>query len=113
MSKEKSVSTETEFQGGLFPNYFSWEAQNHMAKMIGHMSIRLSDVQAGSSYTVVEIKGGLRVRQNLAKLGVLPGIEVTVEKEAGFRGGLLLDVEGRKVAVARSVATKILVKSSK
>lgn len=80
-----------------------------MAKVTRHMPVRLSDVQAGSSYTVIEIRGGLRVRQHLAKLGVLPGVKVTVKKEAGFRGGFLLDVEGQKVGVGRTVAAKVLV----
>ena len=77
------------------------------------MSLRLSDVQMGSSCVVIEIWGGLRVRRNLAKLGVLPGVEVTIENEAGFGGGFLLDVEGRKVGVGREVATKILVELRK
>lgn len=84
-----------------------------MTKVIGHMPVRLNDVQAGSPCTVVEIRGDLRVRQHLAGLGVLPGVEVTVEREAGFRGGLLLDVGGRKVGVRRTVAAKILVELSK
>ena len=84
-----------------------------MARVIGHMSVRLSDVQTGSSCTVLKIKGNLRVRQHLAKLGVLPGVEVVVQEEAGFGGGLLLDVEGEKVGVRRTVAAKVLVELRK
>lgn len=46
------------------------------------MSVKLSDVQAGSSCNLSEIKGDLRVRQHLAKLGVLLCVEVIVEREA-------------------------------
>lgn len=84
-----------------------------MARVIGHMSVRLSDVQTGSSCTVLKIRGSLRVRQHLAKLGVLPGIKVTVEKEAGFRGGLLLDIQGKKIGIGRTVAAKVLVELCK
>jgi len=45
LPKEKSASAETEFQGGLFLNYFGWGTEKHMAKMIGYMSIRLSDAK--------------------------------------------------------------------
>ena len=69
----------------------------------------LSDIQAGSSCIIAEIRGGLKVRQHLANLGVLPEVEVTVESKSGFGGGLLLNVEGRKVGVGRTVAAKILV----
>ena len=51
------------------------------------MSVKLSDVHVGSLCIVTDIRGGLRVRQYLAKLGVLPSVEVVVEREAGFRGG--------------------------
>jgi len=71
--------------------------------------IRLSSVRTGSLCTVVEIGGGIKVRQRIAKLGLLPGVEVTIEKKAGFNGGLLLNIEGRKVGVGRMVADKILV----
>ena len=70
---------------------------------------RLSSVRTGSPCTVVEIRGGIKVRQRIAKLGLLPGVEVTIEKKAGFNGGLLLNIEGRRVGVGRTVADKILV----
>lgn len=73
------------------------------------VTVRLSSVRTGSPCTVVEIGGGLKVRQRIAKLGLLPGVEVTIEKKAGFNGGLLLNIEGRKVGVGRTVADKILV----
>ena len=43
-----------------------------MRKGEEYMAIKLSNVQIGSACTVIEIKGGLRVRRYLAKLGVLP-----------------------------------------
>ena len=55
-----------------------------MAKVIVDMSVRLIGVQAGSSCTVTEIKGDLKVRQHLAKLSVFLGVEVIVEREAKF-----------------------------
>lgn len=77
-------------------------------------SIRvLSDVQAGSSCIVTEIRCGLRVRQRLANLGVFLGVEVTVESKSGFGGGLLLNIEGQRVGVGRTVAAKILVEPCK
>jgi len=75
-----------------------------------NISVKLSNAQAASSYVIIEIRGHLRVRQNLAKLGILPGVRVTVEKEAGFKGGLLLNINGQKIGIAKSVAKKIIVK---
>ena len=76
------------------------------------MAVKLSDVQVGSACTVIEIKGGLKVRRHLAKLGVLPGVKVTLERSAGFGGAFLLDVEGQKIGVRRDIAAKILVEAS-
>ena len=77
------------------------------------MPVRLSEVRAGSSCTIVEIAGGLRVRQHLAKLGVLLGVEIVVQEEAGSGGGLLLGVRGQKVGVRRTMAAKVLVELRK
>ena len=42
-------------------------------------------------------------------MGGLLDVGVTVKKEVGFEGGLLLDTAGQKVGVKRSVAAKVSV----
>jgi Fe2+ transport system protein FeoA len=44
---------------------------------------------------------------------VLPSVKVALGRKAGFRGALLLNVEGQKIGVEREVAAKILVEASK
>jgi len=73
------------------------------------MKVRLSEAHVGSIYFVIEIKGDIKVRQHLSKLGVLPGVKVKLENKAAFGGALLLSVEGKKVGVERRIADKILV----
>ena len=73
------------------------------------MKVRLSEARVGSVYLIIEIKGDIKVRQHLSKLGVLPGVKVKLENKAALGGALLLNVEGKKVGVERRIADKILV----
>lgn len=58
---------------------------------------------------VVEIEGGRGVRSHLASLGIRVGDWITVVERAPFRGPMLVEVDGTRVALGRGVASKIRV----
>jgi len=57
---------------------------------------------------VVAIRGGLRMKQRLADLGLNQGITIRVLNNSGH-GALILAVKDSRLAIGRGMANKILV----
>ncbi|MBP8718224.1 MAG: ferrous iron transport protein A [Candidatus Atribacteria bacterium] len=73
------------------------------------MIVNLADVKPGNKVRVVEIKGGLGIRQRLSCLGIHPGDLMIVQASGIMRGPVLVSIHDNKVALGRGVASKILV----
>jgi len=73
------------------------------------MVANLADVTPGSKVRVVEIRGGLGIRQRLSCLGIHPGDLMIVQASGIMRGPVLVSIHGNKVALGRGVASKIMV----
>jgi ferrous iron transport protein A len=58
---------------------------------------------------VIMIDGGQRVRSYLNTLGIHIGDWLTVVQRAPFRGPVLVEIHGTRVALGRGVASKIQV----
>ena len=58
---------------------------------------------------VVMIEGGHRVRAHLNTLGIHIGDWLTVVERAPFRGPVLVEVNGSRLALGRGIAAKIRV----
>ena len=58
---------------------------------------------------VILIEGGHGVRAHLNTLGIHIGDWLTVVERAPFRGPLLVEVNGTRVAIGRGVANKVQV----
>ena len=58
---------------------------------------------------VIMIDGGQRVRSYLNTLGIHIGDWLTVVQRAPFRGPVIVEVHGTRVALGRGVASKIRV----
>jgi ferrous iron transport protein A len=58
---------------------------------------------------VAEINGGLSVRSHLNTLGIHVGDTITVIERAPFRGPVLVEVKGSRLALGRGVAQKVRV----
>jgi len=56
---------------------------------------------------VVNVAGGRGVRQRLAQLGIYPGSIITVYNLGNWRGPLLVEVAGSRIALGRGMARKI------
>jgi ferrous iron transport protein A len=73
--------------------------------------MRLLDVPKGHSVHIVSFHGGRGVDFKLRQLGLNPGREVKVLRYAPLGGPMMLDVEGRSVAIGRGIAARVEVKT--
>jgi ferrous iron transport protein A len=69
--------------------------------------MKLLDIPKGQSAKIVGFKGGRCVDFKLRQLGLSPGREVKVLRFAPLGGPLMLDVEGRSVAIGRGIAARV------
>lgn len=70
----------------------------------------LEALSSGGRFQVVNVFGGRGVRQRLAQLGIYPGSIITVYNVSGWRGPLLLEVSGSRLALGRGMARRIEVR---
>ncbi len=69
----------------------------------------LEKIDIGRRATVVEIVGGTGVRNHLNTLGIHVGDAIRVVERAPFRGPVLVEIHGTRVALGRGVARKVTV----
>jgi ferrous iron transport protein A len=67
----------------------------------------LLGVAKGKWVRILDIKGGAGVDIKLHSLGLMPGDMVRIKRQAPFGGPILLEVNGREIALGRGVAKKI------
>lgn len=67
----------------------------------------LTMAKAGETAAIRKITGKDEVRQHLAELGFVVDSDVTVVSEMG--GNLIVQVRGSRIALDRSMASRILV----
>jgi ferrous iron transport protein A len=71
----------------------------------------LDSMQLRRKAYVAEIIGGRGVRSHLNTLGIHVGDEITVVERAPFRGPVLVEIHGSRVALGRKIAGKIVVEA--
>jgi ferrous iron transport protein A len=69
----------------------------------------LDSVAAKKRVRVMLIDGGHRVRSHLNNLGIHIGDWLTVIERAPFRGPVLVEINGSRLALGRGIAAKIRV----
>lgn len=69
----------------------------------------LRDIEEGKKARVLDILGGMGVRQHLSTIGIHVGDTVLVKRHAAWGGPILIGVHGSEVALGRGVASKIQV----
>lgn len=72
--------------------------------------MKLLDAPKGQLVKIVEYRGGKGVQSKLRQLGLTPGREVKILRYAPLGGPVMIDVEGRSVAVGRGIAARIQIK---
>ena len=71
--------------------------------------ICLSECQLGTELTVISVNSGIRAKQRLANLGIVPGVKIVKKKAAPFRGPVEIIVKGSNLVLGRGLAAKIIV----
>ena len=69
----------------------------------------LDTVDVKRQARVIQIDGGHRVRAHLNTLGIHIGDWLTVVERAPFRGPVLVEVNGSRLALGRGIASKVQV----
>jgi len=69
--------------------------------------MRLLDVTTGKVVRVVGFDGGRGLAQKIRQMGLMPGVWARVIRQAPFGGPLLLEIQGRVIAIGRNVAARI------
>ncbi|MBC8333161.1 MAG: ferrous iron transport protein A [Anaerolineae bacterium] len=74
---------------------------------------QLLEVSIGQTVQVISFNGGETLENKLRQLGLLPGYYVRMVRRAPFGGPVLLEIDGRSIAIGRGIAAKIQVKETK
>jgi len=69
----------------------------------------LVDVKCGQNVRIVSYTGGRGVVSKLRQLSLMPGDRVKVIKKAPLRGPVLIESQGRSVALGRGIAARVQV----
>jgi ferrous iron transport protein A len=72
----------------------------------------LIQVKAGQTVRIINFKGGIGLEHKLRQLGLFPGDNATVLRHAPLGGPVLVEVEGRSIALGRGVASKVIVEAN-
>ena len=73
--------------------------------------MKLLDAPKKKLVRIVTFSGGKGVDFKLRQLGLIPGREVRVLRLAPLGGPVMVDVDGRSVALGRGIAARILVEA--
>ncbi len=72
----------------------------------------LDQLDTGTNARVISIAGGRGLYRNLSQMGIHPGDTIVVSGTGAFRGPLLVDIHGIRIALGRGVARRIVVAPS-
>jgi Fe2+ transport system protein FeoA/predicted transcriptional regulator len=75
-------------------------------------TLSLSDLREGDKCTVVLALGGHRMVRRLAEMGLTPGTDVTIVRNAPLHGPVEVFVRGVSLALGRGIAGRVLVRRS-
>ena len=75
--------------------------------------MNLLDAENGKWMRVVRVEGGNALQNRLTQYGLYPGDCLRVLREAPLGGPLLVEINGREIAIGRGVAQKIFIKEDK
>lgn len=71
--------------------------------------MKLLDTPKNITVQIINYTGGKGVESKLRQLGITPGRKVKILRFAPLGGPVMLDVEGRAVAIGRGIAERIQV----
>ena len=71
--------------------------------------MKLLHVEKGKSFRVLHFDGGVWLENKLRQLGLLPGNHARVVRYAPWKGPVMIEVDGRTIAIGKGIASKIYV----
>jgi len=93
------------------------EGLSHLHSQLSSLNVRIEDVKPlsslspGSKGIVAFMVGGYGFIRRLADMGLTPGVEVSVVRNAPFGGPVIVQVRGSFLALGRGVASRIFIKT--
>ncbi len=72
----------------------------------------LLEAQAGATVRIREFEGGPDVAAKLRQYGIFAGDMARIIRFAPLQGPVLLEVNGREIALGRKMASKIIVEAA-
>lgn len=76
---------------------------------INSLMKNLLQISPGTSVRVIEFSGGKNLQSKLTQFGIHPGDCLRLLRRAPLGGPLLVECNGREIALGRGVAEKIIV----
>ncbi len=83
--------------------------ERHLSSRGGSQVIRLSDLRVGESGKVVKLSGDSVVKRRLLDMGIVPGVEVRVERVAPLGDPIDVVVKGYHLSLRRGEAKAVAV----
>ncbi len=71
--------------------------------------MHLLEVSIGRTVRVISFNGGIQLEAKLRQLGVQPGHCARLLRQAPFGGPVMIEIDGRSIAIGRGIAAKICV----
>ncbi len=69
--------------------------------------MKLTYANVNQTYRVSSIEGGCKARDRLMKLGILPGVLITIKRRAPLKGPFMITINNSNIVIGRGVASKI------
>ena len=76
------------------------------------VNITLLDLQAGARVRIQGFDGGKGIAAKLRQYGIFVGDQARIIRFAPFAGPVLLEVNGREIALGRKIAGKVIVEAA-
>jgi ferrous iron transport protein A len=67
----------------------------------------LLDAPKGITVRIIDYRGGKGVGHKLRQLGLYPGREIVILRYAPLGGPVMIDAQGRSVALGRGIASRV------
>ncbi|MEN8171581.1 MAG: FeoA family protein [Chloroflexota bacterium] len=75
--------------------------------------MQLSNVENGKSVRILYFHGGIWLEDKLRQLGLLPGSSARKLRQAPWGGPIMVEVDGRTIAIGKGIASKIYVEEER
>jgi ferrous iron transport protein A len=76
------------------------------------MSTTLDQIFENRKAKVIDIQGGVGIKQRLSQMGIHPGDCITILRYGALRGPILIEIHGSQVALGRGIAARIIVEET-